>query len=126
MLGGALGGKMLGGGGGGGRLLKSISVPAPAFVLGLVAGSVVSPAAGVGVNVRAGAVAGEGLDETGCVGLEGDTGGDGLAKGLGIMEPGKTGETWERGGGTFFPVEVTCWRVGIPGAGVELVTVAGS
>ena len=117
---------MLGGGGGGGRLLKSISVPASAFVLGLVAGTVVSPAAGVGANVRAGAVVGEGLDERGCVGLEGDTGGDGFAKGLGIMDPGKTGEAWGRGGGALFPVEVTCWRVGIPGERVELVTVAGN
>jgi hypothetical protein len=117
---------MLGGGGGGGRLLKSISVPAPVFALGMVMGPVESPAVGVGANVRAGAVVDEGVGERGCVGLEGDTGGDGLAKGLGIMEPGKTGETWERGGGTFFPVEVTCWRVGIPGEGVELVTVAGS
>ena len=126
MLGGALGGKMLGGGGGGGRLLKSISVPAPVFALGIVVGTVVSSAVGVGVKVRAGAVAVEGLDETGCVGLEGDTGGEGLAKGLGIMEPGKTGEEGERGGGAFFPVEVTCWPVGIPGEGVELVMVEGS
>ena len=108
MLGGALGGKILGGGGGGGRLLKSISVPASVFVLGLVVGTVVSPAEGVGANVRAGAVADEGLDESGCVGLEGDTGFDGPARGLGIMGPGKTGEAWERGGGAFFPEAEIC------------------
>lgn len=126
MLGGALGGKMLGGGGGGGRLLKSISVPASAFGLGLVAGTVVVPAVGVGVNVRAGAMVGTGEDERGGVGLEGETGADGLASGLGIMDPGKTGDAGERGEGGRFPAEVTCWRVGIPGEGVELVTVAGS
>jgi len=126
MLGGALGGKMLGGGGGGGRLLKSISVPASAFGLGLVAGTGVVPAAGAGVKFRTGAVDAPGLDETGCLGMEGETGADGLASGLGIMDPGKTGDAGERGEGARFPAEVTCWRVGIPGEGLELVTVAGS
>ena len=97
---------MLGGGGGGGRLLKSISVPASVFVLGLVVGTVVAPAVGAGANVRAGAVAGEGLDESGCVGLKGDTGFDGPARGLGIMAPGKTGEAW--GGGALFPEAEIC------------------
>ena len=108
MLGGALGGKILGGGGGGGRLLKSISVPASVFAPGIVVGTVVSPAEGVGANVRAGAVVGEGLDERGCVGLEGDTGVDGPARGLGIMGPGKTGEAWGDGGETLFPEAEIC------------------
>mgnify|MGYP006208984927 FL=1 len=99
---------MLGGGGGGGRLLKSISVPASVFAPGIVVGTVVGPAEGVGANVRAGAVADEGLDERGCVGLEGDTGFDGPARGLGIMGPGKTGEAWGDGGETLFPEAVIC------------------
>ena len=99
---------MLGGGGGGGRLLKSISVPASAVVLGLVTGSVVGPAVGAGAKVREEEGAGEGLDERGCVGLEGDTGGDGLANGLGIMGPGITGKELPDGAGALFPEAVIC------------------